>query len=158
MKPTIVLIALTALAGAALAQSTYRWVDRGGQVHFSDQPPPATIQEVEVKRYSAGRPDLTPSYTVSKAATDFPVALYTSNDCGEPCVLARALLEARGVPFTEQVLSTEDDLVTYRGIFGPPEEVPALTVGRQPFRGFEKGAWNRLLDDAGYPATPLPPR
>jgi len=31
--------------------------------------------------------------------------------------------------------------------------VPALKVGKQSFRGFEAGAYNNLLDLAGYPKT-----
>jgi len=34
--------------------------------------------------------------------------------------------------------------------------VPTLRVGKQSTRGFEAGAYNNLLDLAGYPKTALP--
>jgi hypothetical protein len=31
-----------------------------------------------------------------------------------------------------------------------------MTVGNQKQQGFEEGAWNSLLDSAGYPSTAIP--
>jgi len=158
MKAPLVLVALVAVSGTLAAQSAYRWVDEQGRVHYSDQPPPPRARQVEEKRLSAPRPDPTPAYTVSKAAADFPVTLYSAESCAELCARARALLAARGIPYIERIVKTEEDLAAYRQVFGQPDEVPAATVGRKPLRGFEAGAWNHLLDEAGYPRTALPPR
>jgi len=158
MKPAIALVALAALSGAVAAQTAYRWVDEQGQVHYSDQPPPPRARQVEEKHLSAGRPDPAPAYAVSKAAADFPVTLYTAEGCAEPCAQARALLAARGIPYSERIMKSEDDLAGYRRVFGTPDEVPAATVGRRPLRGFEAGVWHVALDEAGYPRTPLPTR
>jgi hypothetical protein len=158
MKNAFALLVLAALSASVIAQTTYRWVDDQGKVHFSDQPPPQKIKKVEERKYGADAADLTLSYTVRKAAADFPVTLYTAADCGEPCDSARQLLSARGVPFSEKLIKTEAEVTEYRKVFGGPDEVPAVTIGPFPRRGFEKGAWTRLLDDAGYPRTPPPPR
>lgn len=159
MKTPALLLSLLMLASAGMvsAQTTYRWVDERGQVHFSDQPPPASARQAEERRYSGSRADTVPSYTERKLNEDFPVTLYTADSCEDICVQARSLLDKRGISYTEIKLVTEEDLEKYRAIFGSPEEVPALTVGSQPFKGFGPESWNRLLDTAGYPRT-LPPR
>ncbi|MBR0566399.1 glutaredoxin family protein [Azoarcus sp. L1K30] len=148
-----VLIAL-GLSALAQAQTTYRWVDRQGQVHYSDQPPPPEAGTPEARRFAAPPPDPTLSYTLRKLGEDFPVTLYTSANCTDLCASARALLGARGIPFTERILASQDDIADFRDRFGSPEQVPTLSVGRKPFKGFEPGGWNRLLDQVGYPKAP----
>jgi hypothetical protein len=46
-KRAAVVLAALLVAGAAAADKVYRWVDRQGQVHYSDQPAP-NAQEVEI--------------------------------------------------------------------------------------------------------------
>jgi len=46
---TAVLLAATALAGAAAATEIYRWVDADGTVHFGDRPPADhPVQQIQV--------------------------------------------------------------------------------------------------------------
>lgn len=159
IRPALLALLLALpLMAEAQEKTTYRWVDERGQVHYSDLPPPASIRNIEERRYAAPPPDPTLGYTLRKLTTDFPVTLYTSDNCGELCTNARALLQSRGIPFTETSIATEADLASYRQRFGAPETVPTLTVGTMPYKGFEAGAWNGLLDDAGYPKTPAPAR
>lgn len=159
IRPALLALLLALpLTAAAQEKTTYRWVDERGQVHYSDRPPPSSVLELDQKRYAAPPPDPTPSYTVRKLAADFPVTLYTSDNCGELCIGARTLLQNRGVPFTETVIVTEADLAAYRQRFGAPESVPTLSVGTVPHKGFEAGGWNELLDRVGYPKTAVPPR
>ena len=142
------------LSASVSAQTTYRWVDAQGQVHYYDQPPPPEIQQLEARRFAAPAPDTTLSYTLRKLAADFPVALYTAANCGDLCATARSLLTARGIPFTEMPLASQADLAAYRARFGVPEQVPSLSVGSSQLKGFEPGAWNQLLNDVGYPTAP----
>ncbi|AWI80065.1 MAG: hypothetical protein CVU19_03770 [Betaproteobacteria bacterium HGW-Betaproteobacteria-13] len=142
------------LSAAVPAQTTYRWVDAHGQVHYSDRPPPPEIQELEARRFAAPPPDPTLSYTLRKLTADFPVTLYTASNCGDLCDSARSLLGSRGIPYTEFPLANQADLAAYRERFGVPEQVPSLSVGSAQFKGFEPGAWNRLLNDVGYPKAP----
>jgi glutaredoxin len=81
------------------------------------------------------------------------VVLYTSAGCGDPCKQARALLNARGVPFAEKVLESEQDLTELGRQLGGEAQLPSISVGRQSARGFEPTKWNDLLDAATYPAT-----
>jgi hypothetical protein len=53
-SPVRLFIALAAiLATATVAAQVYRWVDKDGKVHFSDQPPPSDAKGVSAKRIDA---------------------------------------------------------------------------------------------------------
>jgi glutaredoxin len=158
LAAAVLALATLSAAGAAGAQTTYRWKDAQGRVHYSDQPPPPEVRELDEQRYAAPAAAQVPSYTLRKLAADFPVTLYSADNCGDLCVQARALLNKRGVPFAERKLATAEDHAAFQRDFNAPPEVPTLAVGRNHLRGLEAGGWNRLLDDAGYPKTPLPPR
>lgn len=159
MKGRVVVfaIAAAAFAGGASAAKIYQWTDEQGRVQYSDRPPPINTPSQE-KRVFSGSPDETPGYVVRRASEDFPVTLYTSADCGTLCDNARNLLKARGIPFSEKVLATEDDGKAFEGVFGSSPQVPAATVGRQQLKGFSASSWNSLLDLAGYPKVLTPAR
>jgi len=139
-------------ATAAEAQTTYRWIDpRSGLTVYSDQAPPPGAKQV-VKMSAEERNDERQlPYATRQAAEKFPVTLYTSADCAEPCKQARRLLNGRGVPFTENMLKTEQDLAELARQLGSEAAVPSLVVGQQSLKGLEHSAWNTLLDLAGYP-------
>ncbi len=149
---------LVTASTTAMAETIYHWKDEHGQAHYSDKPPPPEAREVEQRRVFAAQPESTASFTIRRVAADFPVALYTADNCGEACARARALLQQRGIPFAEIVVETQEDLENFRQIFGPPDEVPAATVGPRQLRGFESAAWHRLLDNVGYPREAPPPQ
>lgn len=140
-------------AGTANAQTTYRWVDpASGRTVFSDQPPPAGARQVSRQAGVGPADDAAPqSYATRQAAEKFPVTLYTAADCVEPCKQARDLLNGRGVPFTEKLLQTNADIAELKQRLGEEAMAPTVAIGRQFNRGFEAGAWNNLLDLAGYP-------
>ena len=147
---------VTALLSSTLcmAQTTYRWVDKAsGQTVFSDQPPPPGARNVVRSTSSERGEESSLPYATRQAAEKFPVTLYTAANCVEECKQARQLLNGRGVPFTEKMLNTQGEIDTLTQLLGADAQVPSLAVGRQSFRGFETGAWNNLLDLAGYPKT-----
>ena len=152
---------LNALACVAAHADVYRWVDADGKVHFSDQPPPANIKQVEKKKAAGGKASEAPlPYALQQAVKNFPVTLYSS-DCGNACSQARELLAKRGVPYQEMDATDPAAQEELRKLTGGPIEVPVLKVGRDSLRGFEAGRWNTSLDAAGYPQTasivPRPP-
>lgn len=149
---------LLAGAAAASAQTMYRWVDKGGQVHYSDTPPPAEVKDVREKKVGAGNyVEVGPSYAARRAQQDFPVTFYRDAECESACKDARKLLERRGIPFSEVVLKSEEDMESFKRSFAVERaQIPALTVGGQKQIGLEDGLWNRLLDDAGYPRAAAP--
>ncbi len=146
------LIVCLVLASASAQAETYRWVDKAGHVVISDTEPPGRARDVKV----TGGPvtDELP-FAVKLAAEKYPVTLYTSAECVNDCRQARDLLNSRGVPFTEKMLQKPEDLEELKKLVGDAF-VPSLKVGSQSFRGFESGAYNNLLDLAGYPKTALP--
>jgi Domain of unknown function (DUF4124) len=149
-------LAAAALVTEASAGNLYRWVDKDGRVHYTDQPPPPEAKSAERKKLGDKGVESTVPYSLQLATKNFPVTLYTAKDCGEPCKLGAALLGKRGIPFKEK--NARDPGVTEEisGLTGGKLEVPLLAVGRSVLRGFEESAWNSSLNSAGYPSTAVP--
>lgn len=149
--------ALLVVAGSAAAQqSLYRSVAPDGRVTYSDRP--ASEGAPEKNRSSSTRSTLpaavaasstTLPYELREPTGRYPVTLYSSPECG-PCANARALLQGRGVPFSERTVSNNDDIVVLKSLSGE-STLPFATVGAQHLRGFSEIEWSRTLDAAGYP-------
>ena len=144
------LVLCLALSSLAVSAETYRWVDPQGRTVISDTPPPGRARDVS-KSGSGPNTDGLP-YATRVAAENYPVTLYISADCTKECKDARDLLNSRGVPFSERMVQKQEDVDELKQLVGD-FFVPALKVGKQSFRGFEAGAYNNLLDLAGYPQT-----
>lgn len=140
-----------ALAAAGVQADTYRWTDSTGHTVISDTPPPGSAKAVAKL---GGKPEASDglSFATKRAMESFPVTLYTSADCVAECKNARDLLSGRGVPFTEKMVQKPDEAEELKQLVGD-FFVPSLKVGKQNFRGFEAGAYNNLLDLAGYPKS-----
>ena len=152
MKRIILLSAC--LAGMSLtvqAGELYRWVDASGKVYYGDVLPVGAMQ-VEVKKFPK---DNTSSeylpYETLRAQQNFPVILYVSDGCGETCDQARSLLNKRGIPFSEKLLRTKQDIEAFKKLSGIEAFVPVLAVGKNFLKGFLESQWNSELDIAGYP-------
>jgi len=155
--PTLRLVILSAAlltASLAVAQTTYRWVDKDtGQTIYSDQPPPPGAKNVVTITASERIDEQQLPYATRQAAEKFPVTLYTAATCVEECKQARDMLNRRGIPFSEKMLKSNEELVELSKILGSEAAVPSLIVGQQSFKGLDSGAWNNLLDLAGYPKS-----
>lgn len=147
--------AVVVLAGtAAQAQTVYRIVSADGKVTFSDKPPVTTDQGKVVgtgvgasgAASSTGLP-----FELRQVANKYPVALYTASKCG-PCDSARAMLNSRGIPFTERTVNTPEDAESLQRISGDTS-LPFVTLGGQRLKGFTDSEWTQYLDAAGYPKT-----
>jgi glutaredoxin len=153
-------VSVALAAGAALAQDTYRWIDEQGRVRYTDTPPPPGAKGVQKTRRAAGGTVETsqPPFELSRATKDFPVTLYTSPDCKQACARAREALNKRGVPFTEVQVWDSGSHAELKKLSGDTM-VPVLKAGPMVQKGFEQGAFDSLLDSAGYPkAGVLPAR
>jgi glutaredoxin len=161
MRLLIGAVLLAAVSSAA--GQVYRWTDSSGKTHFTDTPPPASAHDVERMRNpgsaeSGDSTNMAEPYALQQARKNHPVKLYSAPDCGAPCSDARALLNARGVPFNEISASGEAAIAELKEVSGSAA-VPVLVVGRNVQKGFEQGAFHSSLDAAGYPRTGiLPPR
>jgi glutaredoxin len=153
MRPALALL-LLACAGLAQAQ-LFKWADTQGKVHYTDAPPPPSARILEKRSLSAANADALP-FELAEAVRNNPVVLYTTPKC-PPCEQARAMLAKRGVPYTEKIVATAEDLVRLRQA-GGEQTLPFLTVGRMKQSGFEPGAWDTALTAAQYPANSRLPR
>ncbi len=158
MQLQIVLVLLASAAFPALAQ--YKVVGPDGRITYTDRPvaPPAGGQvqplKAAVAAAAAARAPL--PLELRAVAERFPVTLYTGGECS-PCDSGRQLLQQRGIPFAERVISSDEDISALQRLTGG-RTVPALTVGTQALRGFLTADWQDTLDLAGYPKESRLPR
>lgn len=153
MRTTLFLVlAIAALHFAvpdALAQQ-YRWSDDKGGVHYSDTPPPAATKGVQKKDLKGNVISSEAPFELQLAVKNAPVTLYTSPSCKEGCSAARESLNKRGVPFKEVQVWDEETNALLKKASGS-NQVPVLQAGSSVQKGFEQGAFDKLLDIAGYP-------
>lgn len=149
--------ALVFSATGLQAQTIYRIVGADGRVTFSDKAP------LDVGKATAtngnGKPVATTDtglpYELRQIVGRYPVTLYSGAGCA-PCNSGRLLLQSRGIPFTENTISTPEDGEALQRISGD-NSLPVLTVGGQKIKGFSESEWGQFLDAAKYPATSLLP-
>ncbi len=143
-------LAVLCFAGGAMAQPLYRSVDAQGRVTFSDRPPSASAQPVEIATPSEVETggDALP-YALRQVVQRFPVTLYTQRDCA-PCDEGRNMLRNRGVPFRERTVNANADAEALQRLSGQTG-LPLLTIGNQQLRGYADAEWAQYLDAAGYP-------
>ena len=153
MKRILFLWACLAIVSSGVqAGELFRWVDANGKVHYGDTPPKDTAK-VERKNISgevSQNEDL--PFEARRAQQNFPVTLYVGESCGEPCTKARGLLSKRGVPFSEKLLKTKEEIEAFAKLSGSMNG-PTLQVGRNYLSGFSESGWNSELDVAGYPKS-----
>lgn len=154
-RPATLLASALLLTLAALpAHAIYKIVGPDGKVTYSDTPPPEGSQ-AKVRTVNAGGPSGAPSLAnlpteLRRAATQYPVTLYTSNGC-RPCDAGRQLLQQRGIPFAEkQVGNTGNDVSAMQQLSGG-STLPVLVIGKQQLNGLTTADWHSYLDAAGYP-------
>jgi glutaredoxin len=144
-----------AAASVAAAQQLYRWVDKDGRVHYTQQPPPkGAAKSVEQRKIGPSVVETSrPSFVLKQAMTKFPVTLFVAPNCKEGCPETRDLLAKRGVPFREVNVVDQPTSEALKKATGD-NKVPALLVGTQVQVGYNPDAMQRALDSAGYPASP----
>lgn len=151
-----VFMGVCVLAGTNLqAQSVYRIVGPDGKVTFSDKPPPPSATPPKI---TLGRPGSASAesnsglpYELRSIVQRYPVVLYTGKDCA-PCGSGRNMLRARGIPFSERTIESNDDIAALQRITGNTS-LPALSIGSQQLQGYSDSEWAQYLDAAGYPKT-----
>jgi glutaredoxin len=135
----------------------WRWTDFRGQINYGDRPPPDAQNLLKIDLMTIGEKtqSLLP-YQVRRAASNFPVMLFTAKNC-PPCGPAREFLTRRGIPFAERTIETADDANELKRLTAA-EGVPVLLLGTQPLLAFNADDWNSGLDATGYPQkSMLPP-
>lgn len=160
-------LALKTVAATALllgtvglqAQTVYRIVGPDGKVTFSDKPP-ATAANVTA-RSRTGRPaDVGAQngnlpYELRQVVARYPVTLYSGAGC-VPCNAGRLMLQARGIPYTEYAIASNEDIEALQRLSGD-KSLPFLTIGGQQIKGYAEAEWTQFLNAANYPATSVLP-
>jgi glutaredoxin len=158
MKSLALIVALMMVIAPATAGKLYKWVDKDGRVHYTDQLPPPEAKTTERKQLGDKASDApVVPYALQQAAKNFPVTLYTADQCGDACSQASALLGQRGVPFTERNARDPAAAEELKALIGGKLEVPVMKLGSQVVRGYEESTWNTALDAAGYPKWAVSP-
>ena len=147
------MLSLSALPAHAL----FKVVGPDGKVTYSDRPPPGDTRAVQVNRDgSIATNDVSLPFALRQVMAKFPVTLYTAAKC-DACEMGRALLQRRGIPFSERTATTNEDKEVWEKITGG-QEAPVLKIGAQVLRGFTASTWEETLDVAGYSRqSQLPP-
>lgn len=153
MVPILVALLAGSLAASSVcAQQMYRWVDKDGKVHYTQTPPPPgaakSVQSRVTPGAAAGASTL--PFVTQLAAKNYPVTLYTSPECAEPCKEARDLLAKRGVPHRAVEVSDQKTFDELKRATGS-NSVPVMLVGTAMEKGFEESRYHAALDAAGYP-------
>ena len=153
----LALAACSMSASSALAQQVFRIVGADGRVTFSDKPPAQSAAPVTTGNATAsGAAGATAlPFELRQIAAKYPVTLYTGADCG-PCGTARTMLTARGVPFTEKTVASNEDIAALQRLSGD-NSLPFATVGGQQLKGYADVEWTQFLDAAGYPKRSVLP-
>lgn len=135
----------------------FRWVDENGKVQYSDKPPPPNAKNVQKKSLSGGAASSTPlPFALQEASKNFPVTLYTNEECKDICAQARDLLNKRGVPYKEISIEDKQGLDGFKKLTGG-SSFPVMLVGRDMQKGYESSVFHAALDTAGYPRNSLLP-
>lgn len=145
--------------GAPTANSpkvTWRWTDYRGQINYGDRPPPdaQNLLRIDLSMIGEQTQSLLP-YQVRRAASNFPVMLFTAKNC-LPCGPARDFLNKRGIPFAERTIESGDDAMELKRLTNA-EGVPVLALGAKPLLAFNPDDWHDGLDATGYPRTSMLP-
>ncbi len=144
-------LALGLVSVSALSQGVYRIVGPDGRVSYSDQPPPAANARPVASGApgAAGGANAQLPFELRQVASRYPVVLYTSAECA-PCNSGRNLLNARGIPYSEKTITTNEDAEALKRLSGQTS-LPFVTIGSQQIKGYSDGEWTQFLDAAGYP-------
>jgi glutaredoxin len=150
-------LALASTATMDAHAELYKWVGEDGKVTYSDTPPPRSAKKVEKKsiEISSGDPSDLP-FELADAKKKNPVTLYTAANCA-PCEDGRALLNARGIPFSEKTVTSTQDVARLKQVSGD-SQLPVLVVGGKQRQGYDAEGWNTALTSAGYPANSMLPK
>lgn len=135
------------------AQTIYRIVGPDGKVTFSDKAPldPSKATATGTGARPPTSADGGLPYELRQVVNRYPVTLYSGAACA-PCNSGRLLLQSRGIPYTENTISTAEDAEALKRISGD-NSLPVLTIGGQKIKGFSESEWVQFLNAANYPAT-----
>jgi glutaredoxin len=148
----IVALLLCMLAGNAIAQPIYRWVDANGRVHYTAEKPPTGIEstpvQARINSYSGAPLVSGQAPAAAPAGVRAPVTMYATDWCPY-CRKAREFLARNGVPYVELDIEKSAAAKAEYHRLGA-RGVPVIVVGAQRMNGFSEARLAQMLKSAGY--------
>ena len=145
MKYFVLLATLLIVAGPSYAE-IYRWVDKAGQVHFSDQKPiNESVEEIQIDDKISSYQDI--SYSnykaeASKTTSKSKVVMFSASWCGY-CKKAETYFRKNNIQYTNYDIEKNSKgkrLYKQLGARG----VPVILVGTKRMNGFSESGFERL--------------
>ncbi|MFA6015203.1 MAG: glutaredoxin family protein [Gallionellaceae bacterium] len=150
MKKILCLVTFMLLAVNIQASEYFRSIDKTGQVEYGDKPLSNAVEVEKLKARTTPPPNKPLPYATQRAMAKFPVTLYVAENCGQACILARAYLTKRNIPFVEKNLVNNSDIEAFKTA-SSGEMIPTLNIGKNWLKGYLESQWEGELDAAGYP-------
>lgn len=138
MKTFLVMILMTLVFYPAIAE-IHRYVDKDGNVHFTDRPPSNTNSDViEVKINTYESPGYEFTYTPLEKKPE-KVIMYSTSWCGY-CKKAKKYFQANNIPFSERDIETSKKAKSEYDKLGG-KAVPVILVGKKKLQGFNEASF-----------------
>jgi len=138
-------IILSLLTGSGVVNAEiYKWVDKKGNAHFTDNPPEnRNTEEVEVKINTYSAVEIKP--LVERLGRKDKVVMYTASWCSA-CKVAEKHFKNNKIPYisydVEKSRTGKLDFKLLRG-----KNVPVLIVGKKRMNGFIASKFDRLYKE-----------
>ena len=151
---TLTLFLLVLSVGNASA-AIYTWEDENGSVHFTDTPPPQTVeskivnpQPNQIKGYGKvpERRQKADSPAESKVvAKDLPIVeMFVTSWCGY-CKKAEAYFNKRNIPFVKYDIEKDQQAARRKSKLTNRRGVPFVLIGDVGIPGYSEAAFDRAL-------------
>ncbi|HEX5057516.1 MAG TPA: glutaredoxin family protein [Gammaproteobacteria bacterium] len=140
------------MVAACIARAEiYKWVDEGGNIHYTDKPPEAQQQRLEItgRISSYDSPEIlpenpagNPESAANKPAKSKRVVMYSAEWCGV-CKRAKQYFAEKHISYTDYDIDTNPkgkadyEKLDARG-------VPVILVGNRRMNGFSAGGFEEL--------------
>lgn len=135
----------------ASAMTVVECVNKRGESTFAERCPPGSIKKSEKRLRGLAKRSEDDEVSIAEIAREHPVTLFAVEDC-EACSLVKNQLQARDIPFTEIIVSGDQEkFKQLTEVTGGPATVPTLTIDDKVLSGHNAASLDAALNDAGYP-------
>ena len=165
MKATLrrtILLLVVLTATTAWAGSIYKWVDKDGTVHYSDQAPEAGQVDGDVESRQAVIDSAAPPTSGEKinqgasgrsssgsndANSDVSVEIYSTSWC-RYCKDAKRYFQSRGIAFKEYDVEKDRAAAKRLKRYNPRGGVPVTVINGRAIVGYAPAAFARALKNS----------
>lgn len=147
MAHTFLIISLSSILlfnSCPASAEIYKWVDKHGNVHFTDKPPKdKTVEEVKLKINTYSSVEIKP--LVERLGKTDKVVMYSAEWCGI-CTEAKRYFRKNDIAYVSyDVEKSRTGKMDFKQLRG--KSVPILIVGNKRMNGFNATNFNKLYED-----------